>query len=75
MIDFIDIYNGEILLVDNNKVVCSSDDPVFLANVIMNRGGPAPVIYKSSSCDFADMYGFMNQKEFDDLWDSVCELL
>jgi len=75
MIDFIDIYNGHILLMDGDKCLACSDDPVRLANVILNNGGPASTIYRSSSCDFAEMYGFMNQKEFDDLWDEVCDLL
>lgn len=74
MIDFIDVCNGEILLVDGDKVYCDND-PVRLANMIMFRGGPASVIYRSSSCDFAEQYGFESQKAFDDLWDEVCSLL
>ena len=75
MIDFIDIFNGDILLVEGDECVGRASDPVEIANIILSRGGPAPTIYRSSSCDFAELYGFMDQKEFDDLWDSVCELL
>ena len=75
MIDFIDISEGHILLCEGAMCVSVGNTAESVANAIMQFGGPAPVIYKSSSCDFAKHYGFESQKAFDDLWDDVCELL
>lgn len=76
MIDFIDVSGGMIMLFDKNDLMVKiSKDPVELASAIKSCGGPAPKIYSSSSCGFAEEYGFESQKAFDDLWDDVCELL
>lgn len=75
MIDFIDVSDGHILLCDGVRCVGIGNDAESVANAILFRGGPAPVIYKSSSCDFVEQYGFESQKAFDDLWDDVCGLL
>lgn len=75
MIDFIDVNEGYILLCKGFKCVSMGNSAESVANAIMHFGGPAPVIYKSSSCDFAKEYGFESQKAFDDLWDDVCGLL
>lgn len=75
MIDFIDVNDGHILLCDGFKCVGAGADAESIANAIKFRGGPAPVIYRSGSCDFAKDYGFESQKAFEDLWDDVCELL
>ena len=75
MIDFIDVSDGHILICEGHKCVGAGNTAESIANAIKFRGGPAPVIYRSGSCDFAHEYGFESVKAFNDLWDDVCELL
>ena len=75
MIDLIDVRDGHILLCEGLRCVGMGNTAENIAESIKFRGGPASVIYRSGSCDFAVEYGFESQKAFDDLWDDVCELL
>jgi len=76
MIDFISAESGMIeLFHEDGRLVGVSNNPLVLASKIMEHGGPAPVIRGSSSCDFAEEYGFETQADFDYLWKQTCELL
>lgn len=75
MIDFISASEGMIELFVGDECVGQYRTPEMIAECIMKNGGPAGVIYNSSSMDFADEYGFDGPLDAWNVWQKVCDLL
>lgn len=74
-VNFISAEDGAIALYAGEDFVGKSNYAPWLAEMIISRGGPADTISGSSSCLYAEEYGFETQKAFDDLWESACDML
>jgi len=74
-VNFISAEDGSIALYAGEDFVGKSDYAPSLAKMIISRGGPADTIMGSSSCFYAEEYGFVSQKAFDNLWESACDML
>lgn len=75
-VDFVSVSDGCIEFyagVDN--LVVKSNDPLVLAQAVIDSGGFADCVMGSSSCDFAQEYGFPTQSAYDELFKDVCELV
>jgi len=72
MIDFIAAENGCIeLYAGVGNLVVKSADPEVLADAALAVGGFDRNLMTSSSCDFAEEYGFESQAAFDALLDEM----
>ena len=76
MISFVSVCEGCIELYNRDgDYVASYRSPAMIADAIMNNGGPAPVIYRSSDWDEATAFGFDSQEELEGIWKKVCDYL
>lgn len=76
MIHFVSISEGCIELFDKEgEFVSAYRSPAMIADAIMNNGGPAPVIYKSSDWDFPTEFGFDSAEQLESIWKKVCDYL
>lgn len=75
MIDFVSVCEGRIELYKGEEFIASYRSPAIIADTIMENGGPAPVIYKSSDWDDAVYFGFDSQEELEGIWKKVCDYL
>ena len=74
-VNLISAEDGAIALYAGEDFVGKSNYAPWLAEMIISRGGPADTISGSSSCFYAEEYGFETQKAFDNLWESACDML
>jgi hypothetical protein len=57
------------------NLVIKSDNVKILVKAVIKAGGFADTVMASSSCDFADEYGFESQDCFNALFDHVAYLV
>jgi hypothetical protein len=75
MINFIAANDGKLEMYDCSTLVVASNDVNTLVDAAIKNGGFANAVYASSSCHFAEEYGFESQFKFDKIWDDVCGLM
>jgi len=77
LVNYIALDEGKVeLFAENGNMVIASSIADELAAAVINAGGFAGgSIAASSSCDFADEYGFESQTAFDLLWENVLTLV
>lgn len=75
-VDFVSVSDGCIeFYAGLDNLVVKSADRLVLAQAVIEAGGFADTVMGSSSCDFAEEYGFATQFAFDKLFKDVCELV
>ena len=77
MINFIALGEGNVELFAGKELIVASNNADVLAADIVNAGGFAGdgTISASSSCDFAEEYGFATQEEFEVLWEKTLKIV
>lgn len=76
MINFIALGEGNVELFAGKELIVASNNADVLAAGIVNAGGfGSDSISASSSCDFAEEYGFETQEEFEVLWEKTLQIV
>jgi|SanBayMetagenome_1026888.scaffolds.fasta_scaffold161902_1 hypothetical protein len=75
-VDFVAVSDGCIeFYAGLDNLVVKSADRLVLAQAVIDAGGFADTVMGSSSCDFAEEYGFASQFAYEKLFKDVCELV
>ena len=76
LVNYIALDNGNVELFAGSELIVASNNADVLAAAIVNAGGfDDDSIAASSSCDFADEYGFDSQTAFEDLWENTLKIV
>lgn len=73
-IDFIAARDGKLVMFAGDREVIASNDPMILVGAVIASGGLDTMVRGSSSCSEATDYGWASQRDFDLVWDKVCDL-
>ena len=75
LIAAVNVEDAGIIYIDDDGSEKTTARSMVLAQAVIDAGGFADTVMGSSSCDFAEEYGFASQFAYEKLFKDVCELV